>query len=237
MKLKKILFFFIFSLLSCSLYSQKILIASAASLRPVLDSLIESFEKKNEIKVDAVYQSSGKLTAQIQEGAPVDVFLSADMKYPEFLSKNGFGVMPIKIYSKGVLTIWSKVPINDNIEKVLKKATKIAIANERLAPYGYTAYEYIKEHHYEDLVKGKVIKGESVSQVNQYISLNTVDVAFTSNSASKIKNLVGYWHSCPYYKINHGIVLLNEKKESTIFYDYLFTKEAQEIFKYFSYSI
>jgi molybdate transport system substrate-binding protein len=136
--MKKVL---ILLLITCaSLFAQKINIAVAANVSYAIDDLIKEFNKTNpNTKVVVTLGSSGKLTAQIKNGAPYDVFMSANMKYPNALFEDKIAITKPIVYAQGSLAILSskKRDFNLGINIITdEKIKKIAIANPKTAPYG-----------------------------------------------------------------------------------------------------
>ena len=128
--LKSIILFFIV------VYSYGINLAVSTNVSYAMNYLVNEFHKKHpNIKVNIILGSSGNLTAQIRKNAPYDIFLSANMKYPNVLYKEGLTVQKPVVYAKGKLAIVSK---RDRMRRV-------AIANPKTAPYGRAAMEVIKK--------------------------------------------------------------------------------------------
>ena len=124
--------------------NKKIAIAAAANLQFVIPELTEAFTNETGIGCTVSISSSGKLTAQITEGAPFDLFLSADMYYPNYLFQQGFGSKEPEVYAKGILVLWSMKEINLTLEGLTDPEIKhIAIANPELAPYGIPVKELL----------------------------------------------------------------------------------------------
>src|SRR6187549_2353661 len=149
MKQVRIIFvtaFVFFTTLSQAQKSNKVLIAAASDLKFALDSIVTVFKKSNSGTVDVTYGSSGKLFEQISNGAPFDIFFSADLVYPEMLEKNGLASASAEIYGTGRLVIWSKV-VNASVLQegslLDTKVSRIAIANPQHAPYGKRAIEFL----------------------------------------------------------------------------------------------
>jgi molybdate transport system substrate-binding protein len=156
-----------------SFAQNKLTVAAAANVQFVMAELVKDFESTTGIKTDIILGSSGKLTAQIKEGAPYDIFVSADMKYPEELYKSGFATGSPKVYANGLLVLWT-IQTDSKPDADLKILTsnaikKIAIANPATAPYGEASVEAMNYYKVYDQVKDKLIYGESISQTNQYI--------------------------------------------------------------------
>ena len=118
--------------------SEKLRIATAANMRFAMTALIDTFTIKTVIKCEIVVSSSGKLTAQISQGAPYDIFVSADMKYPKELYRQGIAKDTPQVYAYGKLVLWSTSgELKPDIEILSDKSVKrIALANPKTAPYG-----------------------------------------------------------------------------------------------------
>lgn len=221
-------------------------IAVASNLRYTLEELNAEFEKKTGFKVEMSVASSGKLTAQIQNGAPFDIFLSANKKYPQFLFKNGFSVEKPKLFCSGLLVYWTNKELNlkgDIFELKSTNIQRIAIANPKIAPFGMATIDALKNISIYDSVKTKIIYAENVSQISQYVLNNNVDVGFTGKSivlSPKLKNK-GKWFDVDenlYNQIEQYVLLLKraEQQESAQeYYEFLFSKEAKRIFKKYGY--
>src|SRR6478735_4404950 len=122
----------------------KILIAAASDLKFALDSMVTVFKKSNSGTVDVTYGSSGKLSEQISNGAPFDIFFSADINYPKQLKEKGLTASEVYLYGIGRIVLWSKKidPNKDGMKTLLSPSIKkVAIANPEHAPYGQRAEE------------------------------------------------------------------------------------------------
>ena len=227
----------------------KITVAVAANMQFPMKALKEKFENETGIKVDIILSSSGKLTQQIQEGAPYDVFISADTSYPQTLYRKGFAPTAPQVYAKGVLVLWT---MNTNITpskdlKILlnKNVKKIAAANPKIAPYGVAAEQVLKSYNIYDQVKTKLVFGESITQTNQFITSQSADIGFTAKSvvlSDEMKNK-GTWielNHDDYPPILQAAVLLkygieNNSSAARKFYDFLFSATAKDIYKKYGY--
>lgn len=226
---------------------QKITIATSANMQFVMHELVEDFNLRTNIECDLIIGSSGKLTAQISEGAPYDILVAANMKYPEFIHAQGLSTNPPKIYAYGKLVLWTAdSSLDPSLELLLSNSTdKIALANPQTAPYGEAAIDVLKKHGLLDSLQHKLVYGESVAQTNQFIISGAADVGFTALSVvkSELMRNKGKWMLIDkedYKPIAQGVVLLNTKKKvnrlAKEFYDYLFSEEAGEILEEFGYS-
>jgi molybdate transport system substrate-binding protein len=234
-----------------SFAQKRLTVAAAANVQFVMDELKKDFEKSSGTEMNVMLNSSGKLTAQIREGAPYDIFVSADTKYPEELYKSGFAVDSPKIYANGVLVLWtSRTDIEPFADLgILTSALikKIAIANPQTAPYGAAAVEAMKYYNVYNQVKDKLIYGESISQTNQYILSQSADIGFTAKSivlADEMKGK-GTWidlDSKSYKSIQQAAVILkhgNETNKEAVhqFYNYLYSEQAKNILRRFGYIV
>lgn len=238
----------IFIFISCQPKNSKsLVIATSANMQFTIPILVKAFTKQTGIKCETIISSSGKLTAQIMEGAPFDIFVSADMKYPEELHKNGFTTSKPKIYASGHLVLWS---MENDVEVSVNSLTKntikhIAIANPKTAPYGKAAIEVLKHYDILERVQHKLVYGESISQVNQFISSEAAEVGFTSKSiVINTMHSEGKWleiNSNLHSTINQGLVIIknenNHSKEALQFYDFMFSTKGKEILNKFGYSV
>ena len=248
--MKKITLIVLFVLwaLPFSALAGEITVAAAANVQFTLEDLKAEFTKETGIGVKTVIGSSGKLTSQIENGAPFDVFLSADMKYPEKLYKDGLSNEAPKVYAYGVLVLWTMrdFDLSKGINTLSNSQIgKIALANPELAPYGRQAVNALKFYKlYEPLGK-KLVFGESISQANQFITTGSADIGFTAKSivlAPNMKNK-GRWVQVDpkaYEPIAQGVVVLKYAKpahltEARKFYDFLFSAPAQDILKKYGY--
>jgi molybdate transport system substrate-binding protein len=227
-------------------FAQALKVAVAANLQGVIKALQKDFATKTGIEIEPIVGSSGNLAAQIRNGAPYDVFLSADMNFPETLFKEGFSLKEPAVYAYGSLIICSTQNIGfDNWERLLMsgRVKKIAIANPAIAPYGKAAEESLQRKGILEDIKPKIVYGESIAQVNTYITSGVVDVGFTT--LALIKDAAGkttlYWKIIDpkiYTPIKQGMVILKQTKDSENaekFYRYMLSPAAVSILKEYGY--
>ncbi|MEO8885461.1 MAG: molybdate ABC transporter substrate-binding protein [Mucilaginibacter sp.] len=248
--MKKIILIFAagYLLFTPAVFAQTVRVAAAANLQAVIQALQKDFKARSDIEIEPVIGSSGKLVAQIKNGAPFDVFLSADMAFPQDLYKNGFALQQPQIYAYGSLIICSNKDIGfENWPRTLltDRVKKIAIANPSIAPYGKAAQGALASKGILDDVKNKIVYGESISQVNTYITTGNVEVGFTTlalimDPANKTKL---YWKAINpkiYEPIAQGAVIIKatvNKAAALKFYGYLFGADAKKIFAQFGYHV
>jgi molybdate transport system substrate-binding protein len=190
-------------------------IAVAANMQYAFAELQTEFEAQSSHKVRASFNASGRFATQIQLGAPIDVFISADMEFPQKLHEAGFAASAPIVYAKGAMVLWSLKGIDlANWKRTLVDlgVQRVAVANPVTAPYGREAMRALTFYKLESVLKPKLVFGESIGQVNQYVSSQTVDVGFTAKSvvvSSKMKD-VGKWVDVPpesYQTIEQGVVI------------------------------
>ena len=247
--MKRIHLIFAFLLLfSANLFAQSIKVAAAANLQAVMKVLGEGFKQKSGITIEPIIGASGNLTTQVKNGAPFDVFLSADMSFPESLFQAGFSAKKPVVYAQGSLVICSNQDIGfENWERVLltERIKKIAIANPAIAPYGKAATEVLKLKGVFENVQSKIVTGESISQVNTYITTGVVDVGFTTQALVKDPNNKTklYWQVInpkSYAPIEQGMVLLKHGEsnpDAQKFYDYMLSAAAKSILEKYGYHV
>jgi len=265
MKLKLLI-----TVLLLSTYSMAgtIKIAVAANVSYAIDDLKKEFNKLYpDTKVKVTLGSSGKLTAQIKNGAPYQLFMSANMKYPKALYKDKSAVTKPIIYAQGAIALLSnkKQDFAKGIKLLKdKKISKIAIANPKTAPYGKAAVEAMKNAGktapygkaaveamknagiYND-VKKKFVYAESISQTVSY-TVTATDIGIIAKSSlfspkmAEFKKGINWGEVDPqlYAPIDQGIVILKEGDKNTeveAFYNFILSEKAKKIFEDFGYTV
>ncbi len=232
---------FLFLIISVTLFAKSLYIASAANLTYVMPEIKKAFNKKYpNVKINLVLSSSGKLTAQILRGAPYDVFLSANMKYPLKLYKAGIAKMPPRIYARGAICLFS-LKYKDISLKNLDKFNIIAISKPKTTPYGKAAIEAFKNAGIYKKIKSKLVFAETIPAVFSYVK-SYADVGIVAKSTIYSKNIKSlgtfyYKEINPqlYHPINQGIILLSQKKVAKEFYNFMFSKKVKNILKKYGY--
>lgn len=248
--LKKIVLIIISLFLGCDSHKKDntIIIATAANMQFVMPILVQHFTNKTNIECELIIGSSGKLTAQIKEGAPYDVFVAANMKYPTEIYNNEQALTKPQVYGYGKLVLWSMI---DTIEPAIANLKAnyiqhIALANSKTAPYGIAAVEVLKHYNLYNKLEGKLVYGESIAQTNQFINSKSVEVGFTAMSVVLSPNIKGKgnWVAIDttlHKPIKQGVVLIKQKtkenKYAQKFYDFLFSIEAKNILKKYGYLV
>ena len=236
-------------LIVSSLTAGEITIAVAANVSYAIDDLKAEFAKSHpDIKIRTILGSSGKLTAQIKNGAPYGILMSADMKYPEALYKEGLTISEPVVYAKGALACFGtkKYDYSRGIAVLLSDTVqRIAIANPKTAPYGKAALEAIKKSGLYEKVKNKFVFGESISQTVAY-AVTAADIGLIAKSSLQSPKMLHYrkginWIPVDpklYTPIRQGIVILKTGKNNPdyrAFYDFILSTKAKEIFRRYGY--
>ena len=238
------LFFSVFS--GCnSVKKEQLIIAAASNMQFVLQEIINQFEIEKNSSCHLITASSGKLTAQIEAGAPYDIFISANAKYPEYLMKIGVIQFQPKTIAFGKLVAFSnkelKLPLADYL--ISTEVKKIALPNLKTAPYGEIAKQALENMNVYNKVLPKLVYGESVSQTNQFVILGAADVGFTSKSIvfSRLninKNQFTEIDDSLYESPKHQLVIINSNNENAKqFVDFLQTEKAQQILVNYGYEL
>ncbi|QMV20130.1 molybdate ABC transporter substrate-binding protein [Granulicella sp. 5B5] len=158
-------------------------VAAASDLQPVLPTLAAEYEKQTGVKVVPSFGSSAVLAQQITNGAPQDVYLSADTVHPAQLVKAGLA-LDLQTYARGVLVVWARKdspaqPVSVN-SLTSDKVSKIAVANDAHAPYGVAATSALKALGLYDKVKPKLVVGENIGQTAQFVLTGNAQVGLIS---------------------------------------------------------
>ena len=225
--------------------------AVAANVSYAIQDLKTAFSKKNpDINVRVILGSSGKLTAQIKNGAPYHLFMSANMIYPEALYRQKMAVTKPVVYAEGTLAYLSVKPYDLSRGLAIlsdESVKRIAVANPKTAPYGKATREALKNAGLYDAIKSKFIFGESISQTVSYV-VTAADLGFIAKSSLYSKQMKQYkegknWREVDpklYTPIAQGIVILKRGEsnpEVKAFYDFILSDEGKEILKKFGYQI
>lgn len=197
-------------------------VAAASSTKDALDELVARFEQETKNHVEVTYGASGKFFTQIQQGAPFDLYFSADHEYPSKLFQQGLSEAPTR-YGRGRLVLWAPKGSSLDLKKLetlsSPKVRTISIANPDLAPYGRAAVEVMRASKLYQQLEGKLVKGENISQAAQFADKGGADVAFLSLSLAVSPRLKerGRYRILPaslHHPIDLDAVVLKGNKES-----------------------
>lgn len=233
-------------------YAEKpIIVAVASNFVEPMREIQKKFEVDTDFKVKISSGSSGKMAAQIMQGAPFDVFLSADQAKPQWLYQQGLAETPFT-YAKGVLVLWSANPLTvDDQGTILMTHAfhRLAMANPKLAPYGRAAESVLLKLNIlslkqPNLNRHRIVSGENVAQTFQFIASGNADVGLVAQSQVLMKGQLrsgSYW-KIPvdwYAPILQDATLLTRAKEkpaARAFVEYLRAESTRQLIQSFGYS-
>jgi len=232
--------------------SPELVVAAAADLSAALKEIGDSYEKKTGVKVRLSFGASGALTQQIQNGAPFDLFFSADMDYPHQLIAAGDAEgASLYQYAVGRLVLWVPADSTLDLQRLGMNALldpsvkKIAIANPQHAPYGRAAVAALKRAGVYDHVADRLVLGENVAQAAQFVESGNVQAGFVALAHALAPGMSGkgkYWEVPAefYPPLAQGVVVLSHsqhKKEAAQFLEYVKTKEAAELLRKYGFTL
>lgn len=186
--------------LTGSVQAADMTVAAAADLKFAMDEIVAIFRQSNPSdKVEVIYGSSGKFFAQIQQGAPYDLYFSADIAYARELAKAGFAASEAKRYALGRIVLWSAsldagAMTLDSLAD--PRITRIATANPKHAPYGKRAEEALRASGIWAKVEAKLVYGENIAQTAQFVQTGNAQVGIIALALAVSPDLArhgSYW--------------------------------------------
>ena len=234
---------------SQSIFAQQTTVAVAANMKDAFAEINAAYKAAGNSDIRIVYGSSGNFTAQIMNGAPFNLFISADEHFPIELSKKGKTIDEGVVYAIGKLAIISKNSArmslaNDKTElmRAINKANKIAIAKPELAPYGKATIEYLKAEGLWDIAKDKLIYGDNIGIATMYVVTGAADLGFTALSLAKSAEVAKETHfilvnSKLYEPMKQRMVLIKgAPQEAITLYQFMQRPAAKSILQKYGYS-
>jgi len=193
-------------------------VAAASDLTPAFEELGREFESATKTKVVFMFGSTGMLTSQIENGAPVDLFAAANVSYLDQLEQKGLIIPDTKaVYARGRITLWtsndSPVRLQGIADLARPEVQRIAIANPDHAPYGLAAKQALQSAGIWERVQPKLVYGDNIRQTLQYAETGNVEVAIVSLSLSVPSN--GRWTLIPeelHQPIDQGLAVIKGTK-------------------------
>jgi len=250
-KFKVITFLFILiELSSTQTLADDIKVAVASNFYPAMKELVLHYELKQSQtsenhKIVIISGSSGKHYAQIINGAPFDIFFSADKARPILLEKKGLSESESRFtYALGKLVLWSS--LNDFVEKDERLFNNdlrfLAIANPKIAPYGVAAREVLISINLWEEVQSKLVRGENIAQTFQFVNSGNAKLGFISYSQLRNPNypLVGSFWEVPqslYKPIEQQVVLLKKSSLAKDFLSFIGSDESLNIISKYGYDL
>lgn len=251
--MKNILFRLIFvgiaMMTAATAHAETITIAAASDLKFAMEEIVAGFKKgRPGDEVQVVYGSSGKFQTQIRQGAPYDLFFSADIEYPRELGRLGMAGSEVRPYAVGRIVLWSagmkaeKMSISTLVDPKIKR---IAIANPRHAPYGKRAEEALRASGLWDKLQGKLVYGENIAHAAQYVQSGNAQVGILAFSLVISPELAkkGSYHLIPdklHNPLEQGFIITlpgAKKQLARQFADYVSSKPARNIMTKYGFSL
>ncbi len=225
-------------------------IAVAANFTKTIEKIGEAFTEQTGHKVKFAFGPTGKLYAQIKNGAPYDLFFGADERRPLKTIEDGIGMQSSYfVYAQGQIALYSaKHPVKESALQVLQKAEfrHLAMANPKTAPYGERAEAFLKSQGLYETVKPKIVNGESIGNAFQYVVTGNAEIGFVALSQlvdpqSPLYNKGEYWvvPQEQYQPIKQGAVLLKRAENNPAalaFVEFMKTPAALDIIRSFGYA-
>src|ERR1035438_9733854 len=231
--------------------AQEIIVAAAADLQFAMQDVANRFQKETGKTVKLIYGSSGNFFQQIQNGAPFDVFFSANLDYPKKLEAAGLkepgSYYP---YARGKIVIWvpkdSKLDLSSGMKALLDPSVKkIAIANPQHAPYGQAAVAAMQREKIYDKLKDKFVLGENISQTASFVVSGAADVGIVALSLALSPNMKGKGRyaevpSEEYPPIEQACMILRSSKNKDVarqFLSFIKTGAISDVLKNYGFDV
>ncbi len=222
----------------------EIRVAVSGNFSVAMAAIVKRFEATTGHSVTLMFGSTGKLYAQIRNGASVDAFFAADARRPELLESEKLTVPGSRFtYAIGKIILWS--PRKGYVDPdgwILKKGTfrHLAIANPKLAPYGNAARQVLLARGLRDDVGKRMVQGEDIGQAFQFVQSGNAELGFVAYSQVKRpgRKVEGSWWDVPqslYAPIEQQAVLLSKRKAACDFMSFVRGEEAREIIRNYGY--
>lgn len=251
--MRKRMVFVTLVLVLCSVLAagDELLVDAAADLRFALQDIAARFEKETGHKVTITYGSSGNFFMLIQNGAPCDLFFSADIDYPRKLEAAGqTNPGSLYEYASGKLVLWapanSPLDLTNGMSVLLDpRIRKIAVANPLHAPYGRAAVSAMQSAGLYDRLKDKLVTGENISQAAQFVETGNADIGFVAlalalSPAMKSKGKFTEVPASSYPALRQAVVILKQSKNPALarqFVDYIKRPQSAEILRRYGFII
>jgi molybdate transport system substrate-binding protein len=231
--------------------AQEIRVAAAADLQFALTDLAAQYEKHSGSKVSISFGSSGNFFAQLANGAPFDVFFSADSAYPRKLEAAGLTEPgTLATYAKGRIAVWTSPGSSFDFEKnglstlLDAQIQKVAIANPEHAPYGRAAVAALKQAGLYDQLKSKLVIGENISQAAQFVQSGSAQAGIVALSLALSPAMKdGHRWLVPenlYPPLDQSVVILKSsanKSAAKAFLEFLRTPDAQSTLSRYGFTL
>ncbi len=246
-----VVFIFLLGLGGAFCKGQEITVAAAADLQSVMQDISARFQKEAGKTVKPIYGSSGNFFQQLQNGAPFDLFFSANLDYPKKLEAAGLTEPgTFYQYAVGKIVVWvpndSKLDVSSGLQSLLSASIKkIAIANPQHAPYGQAAVAAMKKENVYDKVADKFVLGENISQTASFVVSGSADVGIVALSLALSPNMKdkGRYFEIPtadYPPIEQACVILRssqQKETARAFLNFIKTPAVADLFRTYGFAV
>lgn len=239
-------FFIALLFISLPLQAERINVAVASNFSPVMKQLIALYEQQSEHQVTLISGSTGKLYAQILNGAPFDAFFAADSLRPQKL-ENKKHIVPASrfTYAIGKIVLWSPdASLVDKQGQIIQAMAfqHLAIANPKLAPYGRAAQQVIESKGVWKQLQSKIVRGENIGHTYHFVKSGNAALGFIALSqikADKTINQGSYWLAPDtlYDPIEQQAVQLSNTVAASDFFGFVQTQAAEQVIRDFGYDV
>lgn len=230
-------------------HAQQATVVVAANMKPAMDEIYQQYKMAGGQDLRIIYGSSGNFARQIQQGAPFNLFVSADESFPMALHRQGLTLNEGKVYAIGRLALIAhkskKLKLSLNLEELknmINQTNKISIAKPESAPYGKAAIQLLNSMKLDELAKNKIVFAESVSSVAMFVSSGSAGLGLTAYSLAKSKEVMQFTDHLLipenlHEPIKQRMVLLkNPPKAIVDFYAHLQSAKAKDVLRTHGYS-
>jgi molybdate transport system substrate-binding protein len=228
--------------------AQTLTITAAADLKFCLDQLVSEYQKSHpQAVIQTTYGSSGKAFTQLQQGAPYDMYFSADISYPRKLAAAGLTASEPKLYAIGRIVLWSaqedvsRLTVADLAQP---RFAKIAIANPLHAPYGQRAAEALRAAGVWDKVEPRLVLGENISQAAQFVQSGAAPVGILALALVKSPAFAGQPYALVpaslHTPLEQGVVIMKRAAQNQLaheFITWLFSPAARRTFAFYGFTL
>lgn len=221
--------------------AERLLIAAASDLKFAMDEILGQFQERHpDETINVVYGSSGKFSTQIAQGAPYDLYFSADIAYPRALAEQGLAASDVISYATGRIVLWSAtldaraLRLEDLTRDDIRR---IAIANPQHAPYGVRAQEALENAGVWAQVEGKLVLGSNISQAAQFVETGNAEAGILALSLAlspRLSAAGNHWliPEAMHTPLTQGYIITRrgaDKQLAWQFADFMGTEEVEAI--------
>lgn len=244
-----LIFLLIFLLIGCitsqntSLENQTLTIAAAANLETVLTEIGKDFQVETKIKPTFSFGATGNLAKQIENGAPFDLFLAADVKtIDSLIEKNQVVSSTKKVYAQGRLVLYhqNNITINNLMDLTKVEFKQIAIASPEIAPYGLAAKQALQNLGIWENIEKKVVYAENVNMALQYAKTENVQAAFVARSLINAQDKYLIVDKSLHFPLDQALAVVTRSKNKELaekFALFLTTQKSKTLLEKFGYSV